>query len=366
LFRVAMLYSSIMIIIIMILVSVGTAQADLRYSDIPGYYLNKPSAATLEKALLPVLTFDSSNVLVSRSYLYACEVKAIRVVSSLSVNDAAAICMYTSNSALHSMVNKALLFLNESAVLTLAPYLKMFHNAVLQLQPSTISVCQGVDHGLYLSKAGTLINTVTTLLSWSYSQLSRTCEFFAGQGANNNCTIIWINSRSARSIKDYSMMSEENEYNILPGTLAKILSITEQQDKICRVVRMEELDPKDPAYPPNYSPNVVNIGKSLTAVEAGKIDVFLRVYAGKSSQVSITKSQIPSIIISGGWGSPTAWPLIDKVLNVQGGAPAQLQNSIIIAINEKSTRGLSLPEVKSLLCEAEAKYNGMIQLHTVR
>ncbi|UJR34687.1 hypothetical protein I4U23_027464 [Adineta vaga] len=235
--------------VILIFYCLGIVLAKLHHDDIPKFYLDKPYFVNLTNALNGLLTDDNkSGTLVPRRFVIKSLFTAMTIYSQLDINEKGAIALYTTNSPLQRLVNEALRSLNEVALTTWAPYLKLFHIAITRLQPSTVRICRGVNLPLQTWEKHGREDTMIRTLSMSFSSDIEVCKRFAGQGDGLNCTIIWMDSISARSIVEYSFMPSEKEYIILPGTLARIATIKEQQGSICRVIYMEEQKPINLEY----------------------------------------------------------------------------------------------------------------------
>ena len=130
----------------------------------------------------------------------------------LSVNESAAIYLYTMPESFYGKLNETLRNENRSDLVLWFPYLKLFLNAVKKLPPCEAMIWRGVC-GVVAS--GFQQNNIHTW--WSITSCSRYFQL-AHQFTCDRGTLFSIKSLYGRDISMYSAETAEGELILLPGT----------------------------------------------------------------------------------------------------------------------------------------------------
>ena len=135
----------------------------------------------------------------------------------LSVNQVAAIHLYTQECPIYKELNMRLRERNREMLIPFLPYLKLLLSALYLLPLANVQLYRGVKQDLsdmYIKKKGKKI------MLWSFTSASFSLEVLASPqflGDSGPRTMHCINARAV-DIREFSAMPQEDERLILPGT----------------------------------------------------------------------------------------------------------------------------------------------------
>jgi hypothetical protein len=156
--------------------------------------------------------------------------------SKLSAHEAAAVHLYTMQSALYRQLNASLRHEDRARSRAYFPYLRLLLSALDKLEAFEGSLWRGV--GMDLQSQYPAGRVVTW---WGVSSCTPRLEvaksFLGGKGRR---TLFEVVVRRAVSIKKYSAFTGEDEYVLAPGTQLRVADVRAEGDGLTRV-RLEEL-----------------------------------------------------------------------------------------------------------------------------
>eukprot|EP01012_Entosiphon_sulcatum_P034098 TRINITY_DN4319_c0_g1_i1.p1 TRINITY_DN4319_c0_g1~~TRINITY_DN4319_c0_g1_i1.p1 ORF type:complete len:627 (+),score=102.66 TRINITY_DN4319_c0_g1_i1:20-1900(+) len=159
-----------------------------------------------------------------------------KATDSLSADEAAALYLYTMQSAFYKTLNTVLRDPNRAKVKPYYGFLKLFLEALKKLKPFTSSLWRGVALDLRAQyKQG------TTVTWWGVSsctpKLSVAQSFL---GTSGQRILFEIIPKTAVSIRDFSAFTDEDEYILAPGCQLKVTKV--ETKGTLTEVRLEEQD----------------------------------------------------------------------------------------------------------------------------
>ncbi len=162
--------------------------------------------------------------------------RALAKNKSLTVDEAAAVYLYTCDSGLYRAVNAALRDPDRAKVTAFYPYLRLLLSALDKMERYDGTLWRGVAvdlRGQY--PAGTTVtwwgvSSCTAKLSVAHSFL----------GAKGKRTLFEVKPARAVGIRAFSAFSGEEEYLLAPGTQLKVVAVKAEKSGLC-TVQLEEL-----------------------------------------------------------------------------------------------------------------------------
>jgi hypothetical protein len=176
------------------------------------------------------------NPYVKRSIEFARSKVKTSVAGGLTVDEVAAVYLYTCESALYRRLNAALRELSRTEVKAYFAYLRLFLSALAKLPVRTEKVWRGV--GVSLKAQYPKDGTVTWWgVSSCTSKVSVARAFLGGGGAR---TLFEVTPARATGIRSFSAYTGEEEFLLAPGTQLKVAGVTAPRGGLC-TVRLEEV-----------------------------------------------------------------------------------------------------------------------------
>ena len=196
------------------------------YNPISGF--ETEPLVSLEEAVQNIIPFVSD----IKKHVTTAKEKC-RKNTPLSVNESAAIYLYTMPDSIYGKLNETLRNEDRSSLKPWFPYLKLFLNAVKKLPLCETMIWRGV-YGVVAS--GFQQNNIHTW--WSISSCSRYFQL-AHQFICDKGTLFSIKSLYGRDISTYSAKTAEGELILLPGTHLLVKDTTSDPGGIS-TVHLEE------------------------------------------------------------------------------------------------------------------------------
>jgi hypothetical protein len=158
------------------------------------------------------------------------------VFSRLSADEAAALHLYTMESALYRRLNAALRHPDRTHARPYFTYLKLLLRSLARLKPAPISLWRGVKADLR-----TAYPDGRTVTWWGVSSCTPNLDVARGfLGATGQRTLFEVRAQSAVSIKKYSAFQAEEEYVLPPGTRLRVVQAKLEPGGLVHL-RLEEL-----------------------------------------------------------------------------------------------------------------------------
>ena len=187
--------------------SLNTSLSELEWQDRDRImsYENLP-LVSLEHAVESIIPFDSS--------VRDCVDRAKRLCrqnSELTIDESAAVYLYTMSSTLHKKLNEALRVRTPDALAPWLAYLKLFLNAVEKLPSCTATLWRGINSVRDSHFAEDSVQTWFSVTSCTYK------IGVAGVFAGSSGTLLCMEIFHGKDITSYSSKPDEDEILLLPG-----------------------------------------------------------------------------------------------------------------------------------------------------
>ena len=156
--------------------------------------------------------------------------KKFKEIQTLTVDEAAAVYMYTQNTALYIQVNYALRVLDREAIKPFFPYIRLLLDGLHNLPLETRTVYRGVKpqsgslHDIEFFKKAYDVDT--EFVWWAFTSSTgniSTLSKILFHGDEGDRIKFIITTRSAIDIRVYSAFPNEDERIIMPGTKFKVI-----------------------------------------------------------------------------------------------------------------------------------------------
>ena len=179
-----------------------------------------PISECMNTPLLPLEEAVASvGEVVPDVHTYAATAKrGCRKNSTLTINESAAIYLYTATKSFFWKLNEALRNQNPSAVKPWYPYLKLFLTALHKLPPCSTTVWRGVNELIGEEFVEDAVHTWSSVTSCSPD------VNVAGVFADKISTLFCIHAIRGRDITTYSANKDEKEIVLLPETRLRVQS----------------------------------------------------------------------------------------------------------------------------------------------
>jgi uracil DNA glycosylase len=160
-----------------------------------------------------------------------------RHAGDLTADEAAALYLYTCESAFYRQINATLRSPDRGLIVPFLPYLRLLFQAVSRLPVRTEPLWRGV--ALDLRAQYPLGQTVTWWgVSSCTSQLGVARAFLGGRGRR---TLFEVTPVRAVGIRRFSAFTGEEEYILTPGTQLAVTSVVAERGGLC-TIRLAELE----------------------------------------------------------------------------------------------------------------------------
>ncbi|MEV0393728.1 ADP-ribosyltransferase domain-containing protein [Polymorphospora rubra] len=175
------------------------------------------------------------NWYVEQSYRFGTK-QAESTDAGLSVDEAAAVYLYTCESAFYRQINATLRHVDRSQVVPYLPYLRLLFSALDRLPVRTEPLWRGVS--LDLRSQYPVGRTVTW---WGVSSCTSKLDVAQGfLGRRGRRTLFEVRPERAVGIRRYSAFTGEEEFLLAPGTQLEVTEVTAERGGLC-TVRLTEL-----------------------------------------------------------------------------------------------------------------------------
>ncbi|GHJ45254.1 hypothetical protein Cs7R123_25960 [Catellatospora sp. TT07R-123] len=172
---------------------------------------------------------------VARSHEFGAK-QAADLAAPLTADEAAAIFLYTCESAFYRQINAALRNPDRAAIVPYLPYLRLLFSAVSRLPVRTEPLWRGVS--LDLRAQYPVGQTVTWWgVSSCTSKLGIAQAFMGGRGKR---TLFEVRPARAVGIRSFSAFTGEEEFILAPGTQLTVTEVVAERSGLC-TVRLSEL-----------------------------------------------------------------------------------------------------------------------------
>lgn len=158
--------------------------------------------------------------------------------TGLSADEAAALYLYTCESAFYRQINAALRHPDRTRIVPYLPYLRLLFSAVSQLPARTEPVWRGVR--LDLRSQYPMGETVTWWGVSSCTSKLSVAEAFMGRSGRR--TLFEVTPARAVGIRRFSAFTGEEEFLLSPGTQLKVTDVTAERGGLCTVKLTELAD----------------------------------------------------------------------------------------------------------------------------
>ncbi|MBT8224888.1 MAG: hypothetical protein KJO75_05210 [Dactylosporangium sp.] len=160
------------------------------------------------------------------------------VVGGLAADEAAAVYLYTCESAFYRQINATLRDPDRARIVPYLPYLRLLFSAVSRLPVRTKPLWRGVS--LDLRAQYPVGRTVTWWgVSSCTSQLGVARAFLGGRGKR---TLFEVLPVRAVGIRDFSAFTGEEEFILTPGTQLTVTDVRAERGGLCTVKLTELAD----------------------------------------------------------------------------------------------------------------------------
>jgi hypothetical protein len=210
---------------------VNKSESELQQANrSPIYGYENQNIVPLEEAIEKILPFINNNI----NYVTTAKQKCNRHSNLLTLDESAAIYLYTMPTPLFTTLNTALRAKNRDALKPWFPFLKLFMNGLKKLPSSKILVWRGVSGniGSFSVKDG-------VITWWSVNSTTTTAKV-AAPYVDAGGTLFAIEAIDGKEISKYSAFPEENEVILLPGTRLRVTSDSFGYDGRLFIVQLAE------------------------------------------------------------------------------------------------------------------------------
>ena len=160
-------------------------------------------------------------------------------LADLTVDEAAAVCLYTMQTPLYSALNLALRDEDQVRLEPLRPYIKLLLTALYKLPIERCIVYRAIKNPPPYSRQSSG-DRLVPMTWWSFSSCSRNMQSVERfLGASGPRALFIIENVPCVNIQDLSAFKDESERLILPGTSLRLVSVSSPHDNGRMNVQLE-------------------------------------------------------------------------------------------------------------------------------